>query len=517
MPPRPLSALSVACVAITTAFVVTGPWKFGSLTVKSLATILALWLPALACGLVDRRSRVYLRELLERDIVFSRAAQMVALAALFAFTLRMTSSKFCALEVNAWDFSLSFDRPIEQTLHGNLLWSDDLRHSMLAVHCNWLLLAFVPLYAILASPWWLVAAQAGAIAGAVAALFHFVRSTARDDLEAAAIALAFLLHRSTARATQFVFVADIFYPLALFLLFSAFIRRNAARFALALLLTVSIKEDAIVPLAGLALVAAFGYRRWRSAGAILAVATAAFAFDYFVVLPGFAHWEAPVYAHEWAAFGPTPLRAAVGMLASPWLVIQRAAAGSLDLIASLAFVPLAGWPWILAALPPLLIYGSADGVALRNFTLHYSMPVLPALFVAIPFAIDRMTRGLAESRAPRRLIALVVLAASALAGTTYKLDAPRGERRAIPALVAAAGTRQLYVQGALLPHAGYGANVHVLHHQVVTRPNDALLLCQTCNPYPFGAQELAARIDALRRDSRYERLGVGHIVLFRSR
>jgi len=145
------------------------------------------------------------------------------------------------------------------------------------------------------------------------------------------------------------------------------------------------------------------------------------------------------------------------------------------------------------------------------------MPVLPALFAAIPFAIDRLIRRLADSRAPRRIIALVVLATSALSGMTYKLDEPRGERRAIPSLVAAAGPRQLYVQGALLPHAGYGANVHALHPQVAPPPCNAFLLCGSCNPYPFDRREIAARIDALRRDSTYEHVRAGGVVLFRSR
>jgi uncharacterized membrane protein len=496
---RRMRVLVAICAMITALFVLTGPWTLGPVSVRHLEHVLPVWLVLLL--------HPRFRALLRGEVRFSRKTLILALIIVFAFLLRVTVSKWQALEVNAWDFSFASDRPIERTVHGQFLWSEDLGKSMLKVHCNWLLLAFVPLYALLPSPWWLLIAQAAAIAAGVAALFHFTRAAFDDDVLAACVALAFLLNRYTARATQFIFIIDVFYPVALLVLFHAFLQKKKLLFLFALLLTVSIKEDAIVPLTGFALVAAIGYRRWRWAAAAMAAAVPVFLADYFVVLSG-----SPWYGSYWASYGATPLAALLGIVASPWKVLQRVFGGSIDIFLSLALVPIAGWSWILAALPPLVLYGASDARQLHYFVLHYSMPLLPGLFAAIPFGAHRIARGNGDRR---RIIGIVVLITSALVGSTYELDEPKEERKFIRPLVAESGSRALYVQGALLPHAGYADNVRALHHKIQPPANSAYLLCETCNPYPFTPEEHRARIDALRSSGRYQEIRRGSLMLFR--
>ena len=123
--------------------------------------------------------------------------------------------------------------------------------------------------------------------------------------------------------------------------------------------------------------------------------------------------------------------------------------GSIDIFLSLALVPIAGWAWILAALPPLVLYGASDSKQLHYFVLHYSMPLLPGLFAAIPFGAHRIARG---DGSRRRIVGIVVLIASALVGSTYELDEPKEERKFIQSLVAESASRPLYVQGARSPH-----------------------------------------------------------------
>ena len=202
--------------------------------------------------------------------------------------------------------------------------------------------------------WWLLIARLDDRRGG-GRLFSITRSAFDDDVLAACVALAFLLNRYTARATQFIFIIDVFYPVALLLLFYAFLQKRKLLFLFALLLTVSIKEDAIVPLTGFALVAAVGYRRWRWAAAAMSAAVPVFLLDYFVVLSG-----SPWYGSYWASYGATPLSALLGIVASPWKVLQRVFEGSIDIFLSLALVPIAGWSWILAALPALVLYGASD-------------------------------------------------------------------------------------------------------------------------------------------------------------
>ena len=512
--PRSLSIALTLSGAVVLGFLATAPWRIGALSIRRWEVIFAFCVLTIAAALLSRSSRAYAGQILRSDAVIGRRALAIGFLLVSMFLLRAVFAKFHALEVNAWDFSISFDRPLERSLHGELLWSATLRQSMLGVHCNWLLLLFIPLYAIAASPYWLLVAQAMAVAGAALALFHFARAAAGDDFLAAVVALAFVVNRYTAHATQFVFIIDVFYPLGLFLLFYSFLTSKRRLFAIALLLVLSIKEDAIVPLIGFALVAVFGFRRWPWAAVAGVAAAAVFAVDYFVVLPGFGVSAAPWYAGYWASFGATPLQAIVGIASDPLRVISRAFSSSFDLLVSLAFVPLAGFEWLLAVVPPLIVYGSADAEKLHWLSMHYSLPLLPAMFAAVTYGALRLGRRFADPRAASRVVAISALVMSAVLGSTYEMDEPRPERALVKSMVQRAGSRPLFVQGALAPHAGYAGNVQPLHHDVPASPRNAYLLCTTCSPYPFTREELRARLDALRTDARYQNIEARDLVLF---
>jgi uncharacterized membrane protein len=484
-----LRIAAAAAFLLCCAFALTGPWRIGALTLRSWQPVLGVCLIALLSTLTSRATR----ELLARNI----RLRWPFVAGGFAFAalvlLRILVLRFHAFEINAWDFSISFDRPIEQTLHGNLLWSDTLRMSMLGIHANWLMLAFVPLYAI---------------AGAAFVLFLYGRHILGDDVAALLIAVAFLCNRYTVRAVNHGFVIDDFYPLAFVLLLSAFRRSSAALAAGAVVLILSIKEDAIATLAGIAVMIAIRHRAWRWAAAILAAAVLVFAIDYFFVMPAFRDTPMP-FAYYWGSFGATPLAAAIGMLVHPIRLLRRVVPSALQLLASLGLAPLFGGTWMLAAAPALLIYTSADTEDLRWLALHYSLPILGVLFAA---AVDAVAR--ADTRDRRRAIALFVLFCSLSIGSSYKMSEPRPERRAIPRLLAAAGRGPVYVQGAVFPHVGYALRYRVLHHDVVPPPEAAFLLCSTCNPYPFSREELAARFASLRTGDRYREERSGDLFLF---
>jgi uncharacterized membrane protein len=510
--PRAIVGTGIACAVLCSSFAVTGPWTFGTLRVRYWQHLLAFCLLALLICLCGRNSRAYVRELLRRDIRFRTRTLAIAAVLTCAFLLNICLRRYFALEVNAWDFSISFDRPIEQTLHGNLLWSDTLRMSMLGVHANWLMLVFVPLYAVVASPYWLLVLHPLAILGAGIALFLYARRSTQDDVVAVCLAVAFLLNRYTVRAIQLGFLIDVFYPLAFLLLLNAFRRSNVRLGVIAALMIVSIKEDAVMTLAGFAVIVAARYRAWRWAVPTLVLALVVFAIDYSYVIPGFRGTPTQ-FTHWWGSFGSDPLSAVVGMASDPVRVMRRVVPPAVVLLASMAFLPLAGGDWFYAALPALIVYTSADTEDLRWLALHYSLPLLGLMFASTADGIKRIV----SDPTVRRVLALVVLLFSTFIGSGYKLESARSERAAIPAILAAAGQRPVYIQGAIFPHAGYAENYRVLHHDVVPEADSAFVVCTTCNPYPFSRQELAARFEALQRDSRYARVRSGDLWLFRPR
>jgi hypothetical protein len=94
------------------------------------------------------------------------------------------------------------------------------------------------------------------------------------------------------------------------------------------------------------------------------------------------------------------------------------------------------------------------------------------------------------------------------------MERPRRERTSIRRMLAAAGNRVVYVQGALFPHAGYERRYQVLHHEVTIGSDSAVLLCTTCVTYPFSRQEFDARFALLRDGGRHRALREGDLWLF---
>lgn len=517
--PRVLAIAGSAWIVLFIAFLATGPWTYGTNALVQVELLLGLAIVMLALLAIVPDVRRYYGALLRSDVHVSRSAVAVAAAIVFLFLLRIVVAKFHALEVNAWDFSVNFDRPLERTAHGSFMHVDEIEGSLFGVHAHWLLLAFAPLYAIHATPYWLLLLQAAAIAAGAVMAFAFVRRATNDDFIAIVVALAFLVNRYTAKALQYVFHPEIFYPLALFLLFWAFLEKRARWFVVALLLVASIKEDAILPVFGFALTAALVYRRWRWALAAVAIVGTVFAVDYALVLPYFAQVrpDQPWFTGYWGSYGDSLWTALFGIITSPGRVLSRVVSGSLDVWISLAFMPLAGFGWLLAALPPLLIYCSADMDKLHYLTLYYSMPVLPSLFAAIPFGVQRIARGAQRIEQQRRAIArccaLLVLVASVALGAGYTLREPHPDRDAVRPLIDRT-TSTIWVQGALFPHAGYDPRVKVLNERAQLDGRASFLFCRDCNPYIYKPDERASMIATLRNDPRYRSIEKGQLVLF---
>jgi hypothetical protein len=205
------------------------------------------------------------------------------------------------------------------------------------------------------------------------------------------------------------------------------------------------------------------------------------------------------------------------MLQQPGTVASRVISGSTDIFLSLALVPLLGVEWLLAALPGLMIYGSADMPKLHWFTLYYAMPVLPPLFAAIAPAIQRLSRILpaGDPRYAGRVCAAVVLLASVVVGGGHVLREPHPDRlRIAPLLSLVSGVPVTWVQGAMFPHAGYDPRFHVLNERARVDGRSAFLLSPQLDPYIYDRPHIQALIASLERDPRYRQVKSGSLCLF---
>ena len=512
--PRGLAAWLALCAGIPIAFWLTGPWRIAGRDVGRLSVGLGAGLLLLAVALAAPSWRERLLAAWRRGLppVPTRTlALAAALAGVFLF--RILLGRYLALEVDAWDTTLFFDQPIAATLSGRPLDCAYLGRSYLSIHASWILFAFVPPYAVVATPVWLLAAMAVALGGGAAIGFLAFRRILRDDLAAALFAAAFLLNPYTAKTLQYGFHPEAFYPAAAFLLWLGLVDDRPELLGAGVLVAVSVKEDAAVLLVGFALAAVIVRRRFGVAAAVAGAGVAALVVDVGLVMPAMAGGPAarPWYANYWSSWGDSLPGAALAMIRDPLrLAGSVARSGAPHLLEPLLVLPLAGPEGLVAALPGLALYGAADFRALREFALYYAMPVLPYLFVGSAYAVARLARRVSG----RRALALLLLLACAFDGAGYSLRRPHPARRELSAALDALGDRPARLQGSLYPHAGDASTRRVLDRSPVP-PSEAVFLAPGTDPFPFTAEELGALARRLADDpSRERRETPGGLVVF---
>jgi hypothetical protein len=505
-----IGILSWAIAAFLILFAATGPWRLGGVNISRLSgalgvavSVVTLWLA------ISPKSRIAAaRDFLREDFYLSPWLVAAGGAAATTLVLLIIMNRYQGFEVNAWDFSF-YDRSLADPFTRGFLFNDIENRSVLGTHAYFLLLLFLPLYAISPSPYWLLCGQAVLIGLAVAAAFYCLRRVSRDDLFAALLCAAFVLNPYTARAVQYVFHPEIFYPVALFLLMYGFLSERPVPFAFGLAATAAVKEDAVLPLIGLAITASLYYRRHRWAAAAAGVGLAFFLLDYHVVLPYFSGRHGPPwYSHYWAKYGSSPLAALLGMASHP-VELARDCMGSgfWRLTGTLAFAPLAGYEFLLAATPMIVSYSAAAGSQLAQLRLYYSLPLLPYVFLAAGSGLTRLGSlggniPPGRRRARCRTGALAAVLVSAFVGPGYRL-VRRQATDAPPRLAQLAVDRPLLVQGALLPHIGYSRNCSVLQPPVTIDGRHGFLIAPNAPAYPFSRNELQGLARRLVDDPRF--------------
>jgi uncharacterized membrane protein len=513
--------LLVAC-GVFALFLLSAPWHVGTREVGRVSVGLALALTTLLLLLAARpdEARAAWEGLLRGEFRASRLAVTIFAVACFVFLLRICVAHFLALNVNAWDFSIYFDRPLERTVHGDFLYSDFLGRSTLSAHADFILLAFVPLYAVHATPYWLVGGQAVAVTLGAVCGFAVFRSILNDDVAAFALAGAFVLNRYTAKAVQYVFHFEVFYPAVLFLLIWAFLTRHNGIVIIATILAILIKQDAVLALAGCAMLFLVVYRRPRIAAAVLSLAIAGFTIDYFLIMPHFAGSAHPWYAWYWLAYGPSPLGAATAMAAHPVRVVKDVMRSDVpQLILTLLATPIVGLEWLLAAFPIIAIDATAAVPKLRELDLYYSTPLLALMFTGAAVGIRRMSTFIHclwsfETRMTQRMIACSLLLVCAFAGAGYTIAARRPEVSGVEPLLNRVPPRTpILIQSALFPHAGYEVDGRVITDSVID-PRSAYMLAAHANAYPLNGLQLRNLRNGLAASGRFILLSERGVDLF---
>jgi uncharacterized membrane protein len=303
------------------------------------------------------------------------------------------------------------------TAHGDPLAVTNLageQTSRLASHFDPILLVFAPLWLVWPSPSLLLVTQALAVALGALPLFWLARKHLHSERTALGVALAYLLYP----ATQWVTLAE-FHPVALScpLLLFAFWYLDEDRlvpFAIAAVLAAATKEEIALAVAGLG--AWYGLARGRRvAGAVIAAAGAAgAAIAVGVVVPHYSGGDDSVFFGRYDEVGGSALGILETAVTQPWTLFRvafdlRGLGYLLQLLAPLAFLPLAAPLALLAALPDLALNLLSSARTQTSIHFHYSAPLIPALFAATVFALERRAF-------PDRALVVLALAANFVLG-----------------------------------------------------------------------------------------------------
>jgi uncharacterized membrane protein len=503
--------LALWAIGLAAAFILVAQPLIGYPRVLRLPAVLA---PALALALIVTRpwrwSEAELR-LLDRWQPTARTVwSAAALATLVLFWIVLT--RFRAGDINAVDFTVYFDRPCYQTLHGRPLFVETADapgfswRSELAVHGYWALLPIAGLYALYATPYWLLALSVAAV---VLGGVHVLRIMQRLDaggLLASATALAFVLNANTARTLLYGFHPEVLYAWFVPAALDAGLRGARGSFLVAVFACVTVKEDACMFLFAVAVALALTRSpmttvdRWIYVAAPIGIGLANLGIYYYYVVPALVESEVPTYSSFWSNYGPTPLRALAGMAAHPVDVARATLSAGFfrRVILPHAFLPVVGWRWTIGVLPVVALYSASANRQLSDFGLYYAIPLVPFLVIGASVGALTVARRLVNREHIARITAATVILLAALivygdrAG--YSLRPWKEEIAATPRIIRQlANQPAVLVQSGLYPHAGYDPRIQLLTPETLrdTRyAGAALVLAPRVNAYPFTTEEL---------------------------
>ena len=480
--PRVLRLPAVLAPALALAVIFTRPWRWPEAELR----LLDRWQPT------------------------SRAVwSATAVAALVLFWIVLT--RFRAGDINAVDFTVYFDRPCFQTLQGRPLFVETADapgfswRSQLAVHAYWFLLPIAGLYALYATPYWLLALSVAAVVLGGVHTLRIMQRLGAGGLLASATALAFVLNANTARTLLYGFHPEVLYAWFVPAALDAGLRGARGAFLVAVLACVTVKEDACMFLFAVAVALALTrpmttVDRWVYVVAPIAVGAANLGIYYYYVVPALVESEVPTYSSFWSNYGPTPLRALAGMAAHPVDVARATLSAGFfrRVILPHAFLPVVGWRWTIGVLPVVALYSASANRQLADFGLYYAMPLVP--FLAIGASVGALTvarRLVNREHIARAAAAAIVLLAALLVYSDragYSLRPWKKEIAATPRILRQlANEPAVLVQSGLYPHAGYDPRVQLLTPETLrdTRyAKAALVLAPGVNAYPFTTDEL---------------------------
>ncbi|MBI5947356.1 MAG: DUF2079 domain-containing protein [Chloroflexi bacterium] len=320
---------------------------------------------------------------------------------------------------NAWDLGV-FTQVVWNTAHGRPFEYSFRGMSYVGDHWSPILFAFVPLSWLGDTAEGLLLAQAALLAVAVVPLYFAIRRSA-GETGAVLGAAAYALNLGVSRAVSFDFHTEALAPVLAFTAVLGLVTGRPRLFVIPLLLLLTLKEDAVLLLLPLTLVAyvSFGWR--RVALVVGGVGLAYAAVVSLVVMPLFRGGNSNPLSERYGYLGDSALGILAGIPAHPSAVWDHLATADAVTVVALLVITSGGAlllrPMLAIAGAPLVVLPLlSDHQSQSSFELHYLL--VPATYalccLALHLHLPPERWWLRDVRPPARLVLAAVAAVSLL-------------------------------------------------------------------------------------------------------
>ena len=293
---------------------------------------------------------------------------------------------------NSTGYDLAINEQIIwNTLNGRFFASSVEVDNSFADHFRPMLLFLVPIYAIWQTPTVLLVVQVLVLASAAIPIYYLAKLKLEDDIVAAAIALIYLLYPAVGYVARFDFHIEVFVIPAFI---AAFYMMETGRWNLAsffLVIPLLCKENMGFTVAAFGLYAILRWKKYKWGGVWTVVGL------LFVWLTAF--WLLPTVRGEtidtlsrYAWLGSGPVEMLQTMMLEPLAVWQHIYTSAnmlyaLQLLLPVGLLALLGFRELLLVAPALAINLLSDHFCQSTIYCHYTIPIIPIIFIATIFGI----------------------------------------------------------------------------------------------------------------------------------
>jgi uncharacterized membrane protein len=324
------------------------------------------------------------------------------------------------------------EQVIWNTLHGRFFASSIEVENAFADHFQPVMLALIPLYALIPSPELLLWVQVIGLAAGAIPLYRLAQRRLNSPWLALAAAAAYLLYPAVGFIERFDFHPEALAIPAFIAAFEALDRDNLRSASLWLLVPLLGKENLGFSVAAFGLYAALLRRRvrfglaWAGVGFVISSAT------MFWLIPTLRQGPSDTLA-RYGWLGDSVGQMALTLVSRPGYVCQTLAEPNralylLQLLLPIGFLALPGLPELLLAAPGLAINILAQHHCQAKIYCQYTVPIVPFVFIATVLGLHRLKNRLGR----RWVLHAIGLAIVPLTILALVIDDPFTEGQELP-------------------------------------------------------------------------------------